>query len=92
MLQTGRRKDGFRIACVFGLWQRARSWPDGSSVRYAARYKNSVLVVNELHNGPGAPQARPPEQRGEGPPRAMALGSGGRSPRSRQTMSARYRI
>src|SRR5204862_2635147 len=51
--------------------------------RYAARSENFVLVVGEPHNGPGAPQARPPERSGDrGAPRAKAWGvRGGEAPR-----------
>ena len=42
-----------------------------SLVRYAARNENFVRVVDEPHNGLGAPRARPAgAERGEGAPRA----------------------
>src|SRR5881394_3785288 len=55
--------------------------PPGSSPLWA-RSENFVLVVGEPHNGPGAPQARPPERSGDrGAPRAKAWGvRGGEAP------------
>src|ERR687887_613791 len=43
--------------------------------RYAARNENFVLVVREPHNGPGAPQARPPARSGDrGAPASGGVG------------------
>src|SRR5204863_3800700 len=61
----------------------------GRLARYAARSENFVLVAGEPHNGPGAPQARPPERSGDrGAPRAKAWGvRGGEAPESSKEKS-----
>src|SRR5947207_15083358 len=96
-----RRATGAPAGAERGSWGPASEGvggPRGRSppglARYAARSENFVLVVGQPHNGPGAPQARPPERSGDrGAPRAKAWGvRGGEAPRVWSECRGRGRI